>query len=180
MNFRALIFLSFLIVACSSDKNGGRTSCLEKFRNQEIDDNSFQISLKLRIEKDDMLEVYFIEDPIVKAFQPDKKIRRKVLGSSNFQEVDFNLPKQIVPIKFRIDLGENIDQKKVDIDEIKLKYNKKTICIKDSLIQYFFVVNNFLTLKPKSGKFDIIEKQNKRDPFITSSPILNKKIKIEL
>jgi len=94
--------------------------------------------------------------------------------------VHFNLPNQIRPHKFRIDLGENNEQKNIRIDEIKILHNNNIISIKDSLIPYFFVINNYLKLKDSNGNFDIQEKEKKRDPFITSNATLNKKIKIEL
>ena len=180
MKFKFYIFIYLIIIACSSDQSGTDTTCLEKFRNLDTNKNKSQIALRLKIEKDDVLEVYFINDPKELAFQANKKIRKKVRGSTEIQEVHFNLPNQIRPHKFRIDLGENNEQKNIRIDEIKILHNNNIISIKDSLIPYFFVINNYLKLKDSNGNFDIQEKEKKRDPFITSNATLNKKIKIEL
>ncbi|RKN82765.1 hypothetical protein [Ulvibacterium marinum] len=178
MNFKVLIFISFSVTACSFNKNWETTSCVDRFINQELG-NSFEISLRLKIEKDDVLELYFIEEQSVNSFHSDKKIRQKVLGDSLFQEIRFELPERVVPVSFRIDLGENTQQKEVSITEIKLKYKQNVIQIKDSLIPYFFVPNEYLKLKGNSGRFGFVEKKNRRDPFIISHPVLNKKIKIE-
>lgn len=174
------VFFSFILIACSSNIDRTNSTCLDNFRNPEANKTGFHISLLMEIEKDDVLEVYYIDDPKKQAFQSDKKIRKKVLGNTQNQEIQFNLPDKIKLHKFRIDLGENRNQKNIKIQEIKIGHKENVISIKDSLIPYFFDINNYLDLNNKNGDFKIQDKENKRDPFIISNATLIKKMKIEL
>lgn len=179
MNFKFFIFFLCIIISCKSKSDNGEGIILVNHNKLEKKDNIFKIIIKIKVANDDVFEVYFLDDKHANKFEPTKKIRKKITGKNEFQHVVFEFPKGLRPYGFRIDLGENVHQKEMRIELINMKYNYNTISIKEDLIQYLFVVNEYLEIERGSGVVKIIERNSKRDPFITANPALNKKIKIE-
>ncbi|WNH08604.1 hypothetical protein [Thalassobellus suaedae] len=180
-----LFFLIIGCVSCETDKNQKNNyfpTIEVKNEERQLKENEkhFEIELFLKVLKDDIFECFYTTEGMNEGFSGTKKIRTKVFGSVEFQKVTFSLPKNIFPSKFRLDIGENYKQDKIYIKDIIIKYNGNSIEINSELISAFFSVNRFLKYDETIGVFITSEINEKWDPFIVSSALLNKKIEIEL
>lgn len=172
LNFTIIILSALLIVifSCTSRKEA-------KKNNQE---KIFEIEIEYKILKDDIFQVFYIDQDSKEKFSEEKMISKKINKSQKTNSISFNLPKEVIPKKIRIDLGENKCQEEITINQIKLKYSGNEIIVKEKYIPHFFVMNSFLKYDPSSGEFRSISINNRYDPFIISSALLNQKIKLEL
>ncbi len=145
----------------------------------EVNENTFRIEIKAVTPLDDVFEVYYTDESPEENFSGKKKIRKKTNAGSDFQTIEFKLPKEKFPFKFRLDLGENKQQEEIRIDQILLSYNNKQIIIAKDSIQFYFIANQFLK-SDKMGSYKLITINDKRDPFIIAKALLIKKIELEL
>lgn len=177
-----ILILAICLISCKNDNNKET-----KKDEQEIvdtkeavvaDENIFKIHLNLTVEKDDIFEVYYTSDSVEEKFSAKKKVRKKITGNSQVQEVVFELPVDVLPYNFRIDLGQNKELSSLMIHHIKLELNGEFIDIDQSLIKSFFAFNQFI--EHENGHFSLKEVKGKWDPFMISKAVLIKKIEIEL
>ena len=156
-------------------------SCInEKSTNNEIDKNTFIVSLNLKIVEDNIIDIFYIGESPDDQFNEEERVTLDVEGSSDYQLIKFNIPKGIIPYKFRIDLGKNINkhETQVDISSINIELNGKSIFIDSTLLDSFFQPNIYLERNYRGYLRKIVD--DKYDPFIFSKPVLNKKIELEL
>lgn len=187
--FKVAIVLVFLILGVSCKfKNESETqeisiekkTAISQQENKEAKKNVFEIEITYKVSQDDVFQVFYTSDDASEHFSTKSMIRKKVFGSDEFNTVKIQLPKNMLPYKIRIDLGEKKEQGEIGIQEIKLKYLGREIDIKKELILEFFSINEFLKYDYGKGIFKSSLVNNRYDPFIISSALLNQKIKIEL
>lgn len=143
-------------------------------RNKNINGNFFKITLIAKVLEDDKFQVFYI-DEIGKGYTEDKRITTKVNKSQDFQEISFVLNK--VPLKFRIDLGENRHRTIVEIDKVILDNGSKQIELNSAVLHRFFDTNIY-TSKVEHG-YNRRDVQGRYDPFISSTALLMKKLELE-
>lgn len=153
------------------------TNCKDK---SEImrEEFTFNVQLNLKVVEDDFFEVFYTDLNSKEGFTETKKVRKKIIGKDSFQNIQFDLNKTSLS-KFRIDFGENKNQKDIILKNIIIKRNQDSIEIKNDVLHRFFQINKFLEWD-KKGRLKIKEINKKRDPFIVSSSLLIKKIQLEL
>ena len=141
-------------------------------------ENIFKINLTIKVLQDDKFQLFFTTKP-KEEFNDHNRIFIYVNKAILFQEVLFKLPKGQIPKKIRIDLGENFNTSDIIIKEIKLTFNKKSIVVNKNAMSYFFKENIYLKYNPNFNVFKPQIVNGKYDPYILSTPLLNKKIEIE-
>lgn len=157
-------------------------SCNEKKNTTVSNDekaiqNSLKVSMEIKVLEDDKLQLFYFEDSSQINYEDEKRIAKSIKGKDHFQLVEFVLPENIIPSKFRIDVGENGFLSAVEIKNIKISYNTNLIDIENTVFDRFFETNIFLE---SSEKGLVRKKINGRyDPFFVSKALLIKKMKIE-
>lgn len=177
------IILKFLFILCVSmffsckDDASKKENKLEDKPNQseiinKVDENIFVVKLKVLFSKDDSVEVFYLENES-DTYSADRMIQKKIKGMDDFQDVNFNLPKNLYPYNIRLDFGFDKDQEAIKIMECDLTYNDVSFTIKGSELKNYFnfnggveVLSDSLTFKLKP--FDLHGKEV-YDPYIVGN-----------
>lgn len=177
-------FSGFLLLLGCGSKDQSKTPPAnikkESVLKQKHKNKFFEIELVYKVSADDVFQVFYTSLDADEKFSQESSIKGNVVPSEEFNMVTFKLPKNILPYKLRIDLGEQISQSEIYIKEMNLKYDGNEIQIKPDLIPRLFSINEFIDFNSKTGKFIFSEVSGRYDPFIISSPLLNKKIEMDL
>lgn len=137
--------------------------------------NNIQISLDLIIKKDDSLQLFY-KDEAIPAFNEENSIITPVKGSSERQEIIFNLPEEITPSELRFDIGNKEGQSPVVINNFKMQYKDVVYDSKDSTMLYF-LPNNQLKYDAATKTLTYNKVENEPyDPFIYSTELLKKQV----
>src|SRR5690606_29654296 len=175
-----ILMLCVFVFSCKNEKNPniGKEDTINKEVNESISknekDNILKIVIDLKILEDNKIDVFYIGDNPDSGFSVDELVSKRVLGSSNFQKIELELPKDILPYSFRIDLGDNSKREEtvVEIKSIKLTLNDNEIDIDNSTLDGFFQPNIYL--ERVNGGYLIKIVDNKFGPFLLSKPIIDK------
>lgn len=140
------------------------------------EENVFRAFINIKVLEDDNFQIFYI-DNLELGYSEKKRKTIQVKGTEEFQTIVFELPHGVFPKMFRIDLGENKKESPIEIESVTLKHNDKTIEINDLIFDRFFKPNIYLD---KTDKTFLRHSINGRyDPFLLSTPLLNKKIELE-
>lgn len=176
------IILACLIVLSFACKNEEKKAIeTEKpVKKEVVKDNIFRVFINIRVSEDDKFELYYVGDTPDGNFNVNERVAKYIKGSDDFQVVELSLPENIFPYKFRIDLGDNINKYETDIEikSIIIQLNKEKIEIENELLSSFFQNNVYLEKTPLGYKRKSVD--NRYDPFLISTPLLIKKIELEL
>jgi hypothetical protein len=150
-------------------------------RKKQENDNRFKVILNVKMIENNRIDLFYIGDNPESGFNDQELVSKNILGDDEFQVVELELPKDILPYEIRIDLGENSKKVEtiVEINYIKLIFNKNVIEINSQTLDVFFQPNIYLE-KVSNGVYLRQVVDGKFDPFLMSKAILNKKIEIEL
>ncbi|WP_347923215.1 hypothetical protein [Pontimicrobium sp. SW4] len=174
------IILSCLVIFSFSCKNEDKkaTEVQTPIKKEVVKDNLFKIIMEAKVKEDDKFQVFFTDDSPEESFSANKRLVKNIVGSEEFQTLEFVLPKEVLPFKFRIDLGENSYETLVEIGVIKLEYNNEVIEIDPLTLERFFQPNIYLQKTDNGFMRKTID--GRCDPFLMSTPLLIKKIELEL
>ena len=158
----ALLLLSFLIFFSCKQANKAKI------------DEIFNITLNIKVFEDDKFKVYYLEKEH-SGYDEKNKVEVNVTGSNSYQDINFALSQ--LPHKFRIDLGESGIESKIWISGVTIEYKQQKIGIEDNALHRFFKPNIYLKRAQKGYIRKTID--NRYDPFLESTPLLEKKIELE-
>lgn len=136
----------------------------------------FAVNVLVTAEMDDIFDMFYALDSLDEKFTESNKIRKVIKGTGEPELISFLVNQENV-LKFRIDLGRNLNQEGVTIHSIEIKSNSKALTIESNLLKYFFNENRFMRFI-NNGEIQFTPNRLK-NPFITSSALLNKKMQIE-
>ncbi len=146
---------------------------------EKVKDDIFKILINGVVKSDDIFEVFYTDIDAKEGFTEAKKLKIVVKGDDSIQNIAFNLPEEVLPYNFRIDIGSNDNQKGIIIQSISIEYNNKNIIIDKDSIHIFFDINEYIDYNKIDGRVRVVEVNGRKDPFIIAKPILLKKIEIE-
>lgn len=172
-----ILILSICLISCKKGINQNEKKAVET-KTAATDKDIFKIHMNLTVQKDDIFEVYYTSESVEEKFSAKKKVRKKIKGALQSQSIVFELPVDVFPYNFRIDLGQNKQQETLIIHNINIELNGEVTSIDQSLIKSFFVLNKFVEYN--NGQFNLKEIKGRWDPYLTSKAVLIKKIEIEL
>jgi hypothetical protein len=110
-----LLILTTLFVGCKNEKS---VDDLE-VKSNEVVDNTFKITLKAIVKKQDDFALFFTQDGSINFFAV-KPMWQGVKASETEQDIVFTLPPDSYPTQIRFDLGLKADQGDVIIKGIKM------------------------------------------------------------
>ncbi|WP_405294441.1 hypothetical protein [Algibacter sp. Ld11] len=182
MKKAVLILILTLSFACKNETKKEVESTIEKTETtvKNINDNIFKIEIEAKVTEDDKFDVFYVADDPNGSFSSKSMISKRVKGSKDYQRITFELPKDILPYKLRIDLGDNGSKNLSDISikSFNLTLNDKKIEIDNATAKAFFVPNVYMVKKDLGYGRRVID--GKYDPFLVSTALLNQKIELEL
>lgn len=158
MNIKFLIqsiICLLLLVGCKNDnaKNDIKKEEVKESKNSTIvNNNVFMIELKVKLQKDDALEVFYLENES-DTYNASQMIQKKIKGNDLWQDISFELPKDIYPSNIRLDFGFNKEQQPIQVDECTMSYNNKSFVIKGKDLKNYFNFNGGIEMLSDSLTF---------------------------
>lgn len=140
---------------------------------------SFHVVLYARVDKSDVFKIFYSSDSLNEPYREEQSIRIKVEGKSDVQQIAFDLPEGVKPKKFRIDLGIDSSLTEIVIRKVEISYLNKSLIIPGNILPFFFDANEDVAYSSSSYILKLMKIDNRRNPFLLSSALLNKKMKIE-
>lgn len=176
-SFYIVIFLIF--TACQSNKKEASS----KEDNQvEVDrsDKMFTVTLKAIVQNDDIFSLLYTTAES-DSWSSDHLIKQSISGKDYAQDIVFKFPEEDFPVKLRIDLGTNRDQKVIDLYKINFSYLEEQIEVKEAMISKYFICNKYAQYVD-TGKADVKTKTvgNNYNPLIIATDYFMNRIDINL
>ena len=180
INRNKLILLVFsLFLSCINNEKGEKQELeegiLRKIKNIAHITDHFQVILKFKALENDHFQLFYTQDYILN-YTEEESISKGFLGKDEYQDIIFDLPKEILPVKYRLDLGSNDKQGIIIIESLTIRYEKNEIFIPENLITTYLVPNKCIEYNSTQNKFELTINQTDNikiyDPYFTSSPEL--------
>ena len=127
--FFPFFLMLFFFISCKKE--------VEKIEKVDITRELFKVSLDLLIKKNDTLHLYYAGD-MAEDYSEKNSIWLPVGGKEIAQKITFNLPKEILPTKLRIDFGVNRENEEIVLNTIAFNYYDKIFVASDSTIFDYF------------------------------------------
>ncbi len=176
-----LLMVLMSISSCkeNSAKNINNTELNQQAKNdtnQKDELSNFSLTVRALFEKDDVIEIYFIQDNS-ENYTTNLMLLQEVKGSDQFQDVKFNLAPEYYPFNFRMDLGNNAQQNLIKIEGCTLQYGNSTYVINGKKLHDYFIFNDGVETHSDSMSFRLktFKEGNidKYDPFLMGNQNLN-------
>jgi hypothetical protein len=168
---RKIIYLFTLLLVFSCKNNDKE---VEKIKhNSPIEMNTYlSVTIKAKIQEDDKFQLFFSEE-VTSQYHPEDIVEVYFKGQDKFQDITFNLPERIYPIKTRIDLGVKKNETPIIIEEIVFSTGTNNRIFKGSEISEYFKPNRFVDLEGVSEIYNRKSIEGAYDPFLISININN-------
>jgi hypothetical protein len=159
MKTKFLIILAVIfMMSCKKEKEDNN---LPQEPQKKVE--TFNVKLDMVVHEDDNFQLFYTEFED-EGFDGKKSLWTSVKGNEEPQEIVFNLPKDVIPLNLRVDLGNNENQKVMNLNSFEMEYFGKTYSLKDSLILQNFIIGDQLiydkensTLTPNKGSKDLYD-----------------------
>jgi hypothetical protein len=123
--------------------------------------------LKGIIQKNDEFQLFYSRS-LFKEYNEKQSVKKRIKGSPNVQKIKFEIPNGFSPLRIRLDLGNNIDQKKIVIRGMTMYMcEKKEYISKDNFNDFFFCNEN-AEFKKESGAIEFNLISGSYDPYFIS------------
>lgn len=170
------LVVSILFFACKDDKGKKEVinDNLEMQTENKITENEnvFSVQLNVQFEKDDALEVFYLENE-TDTYAASKMIQQKITGMNDFQKINFELPKNIYPTNIRLDFGFNEAQDPIKISDCTISYNNSSFVIKGKDLKNYFNFNGGIEMQSDSLTFKLkpfnLNGKQMHDPYIVGN-----------
>lgn len=162
---RKTIFTVIILLTLGCKNNSKINVKSDKQENKV--ESYLSVTVKAKVEEDDKFQLYFSED-ITGQYHPDDIVEVNVKGEDKFQDITFNLPKRIYPIKIRIDLGTRKIETPIKINEIVLSTGTNNKVFKNAELLEYFKPNKFIKLDEASQSYDRKTVEGVYDPYLIS------------
>lgn len=137
---RIILIISLSILSCKGESSSSQKDEIKTKINPYL-----TVILKAEVSEDDVFEVFFSEE-IINQYHPDDKIRTNVKGSSGVQDIVFELPEKIYPMKLRIDVGSKEFETPVKLNEVILTTGANVKSFSGEELNTFFKPNKYIEI----------------------------------
>lgn len=178
---RFFVYLGFLFWSGCAEQRIPQDNFLQVTRNDSSKEGerAFVIRVYGRIGVEDTMDCFFVMDSLNEPFTEKHKFRVAIKGKDSLQEIEFIIPESGRPLRFRIDLGRNNSRTGMEIHKIEMEYRAKIIRVPGILIPYFFDANEYIEYGENGRELKFRTYKQRFNPYLASSALLNKKMKIE-
>lgn len=156
------LFLVTVFISCNSTEK------------QEKD--VFKLKMEFKSPLNDKFKIYYTILPY-KDIDGQYFIDKYTYGSAQFQKIEFEFPKDVVPYKIRLDVGENQNIENLIIKNISVSYNNNIINGDEGLFMNYWSPNECLQYDKENFIYKIIPSNGKKSPVFMSNITLEEEIK---
>lgn len=173
-NVLVLILLPILI-ACVDNKRKETKKEEETNSKQKIDknpvekDDNLKVIVNAKVLVDDVFEVYFYELG-EETFHSKDYVSSRIKGMAESQDIIFVMPKKIYPERLRLDFGRNKNQKPIELNAVKLKYNEKEYVFSPEEISSLSP-SKFMECDPNNETIITKEIDGRYDPYFYTQKV---------
>ena len=121
------------------------------------------VELQAKVLEDDVFQLFYLKNETA-SFTERQSVLTEVKGKTVIQSIRFALPLDSAIKKIRIDIGKNVEQQPMVIENVSLKALKQSF---DYNISESFVQNVCITFQ--NGKYITKKISNNYDPFFVSN-----------
>lgn len=174
MKFKILTFLGIIIslISCKND-NKNESSNSETKELIEAKVPGIKFSIDAIIKDNDTLQVYYRYDTS-SDYVSEQSVNAVVKGSDSIQEVNFEIPGDKVIADFRLDIGNNVNQRPIQFKGFKMELNGKRFQTVDTMFIQYFNPNNQIEYDRKTSTATILKNITPYDPlFVPREPLLD-------
>ena len=170
------VFFTLALWSCKNDKTA-ETPAAAAETPAPIPNDVLVFTLRATVQKDDSFQLYYKEDadPAVQ-FSEEKSIYAEIRGSSEPQDIVFQLPKDVMPQGIRFDFGFNKNQSEIVVESFTMTLNDKKFESKGAdFFNYFMANMNTVKLDWNKGIVTPIKSPDgSYDPmFDTGKPLMD-------
>lgn len=177
-----ILLISFLISCIGRNKSEEKKaedklseSLVRKVINKKDIKNNFSVILNVLAKNNDNFQLFYTEDYML-SFNEEQSITAGFLGAENYQNIIFQLPENVFPDRYRIDVGSNKEQKSIKIKSLIFRYGDKEIFIPSDLLSKMMVPNKNIEYNSFDNTYNLIalniDGTVLYDPYFTCSPEL--------
>ncbi|GAA3588412.1 hypothetical protein GCM10022396_02080 [Flavivirga amylovorans] len=156
-----------LITNCKNKGEEGKNNITGSIMNDYM-----TVIIKAKVIEDDKFQLYFSEK-IIRQYHPDDIVEINIKGRDDCQNIVFNLPKGIHPIKIRLDVGVKKIETPIWIEEISFSNGAKHFSFKGAQLSKYFRPNKYLEQKTSSNTYERKAIEGVYDPFLISINVDN-------
>lgn len=169
-----ILVLSLSFVSCENKKTEENSTTPESVVSK---DSPFTVKINALILKDDIFNIYYNEDG-KDVYLPEQVVIIETKGNNTAQDIVFELPKDVMPMNLRFDLGSNKDQKSIKINSFQMDYMGKSFATKSGgeFIKYFSPNPQIVFDAATSSANIVIDETVMYDPIFFATPDLKKEI----
>lgn len=175
VNIFVIALSAIIFTGCKSEqKKDDVKSSVEEIK----ESTTFDVKLDVVIKQDDDLILYY-KDGTNQWIVEEKAVWANVKGKEGVQTVTFNLPENIVPNDFRLDIGRNEfkGQDPIEIKSFTMSYFANTFTATQDEFNTYFKPNQYITYNPATKQYELKkDEQGNYDGFFETTPELYPKI----
>ncbi len=177
-----LVVLLISSIACKSDKKSNEinepSSQEAHTVSKESEYPNFTILFRAKVLLDDKFRLLYTEE-LGEKFSGKEIVFTDVKGSEDFQTIRFVLPKKdIYPIRLRLNVGNNKEQKGIIIESIEIAHDDNKLKISSTEFYKYFYPNKYIEYNRENGEVTFKEEDGKHFPFFVSRGPLHDELMI--
>lgn len=105
--------------------------------------NEIEIELQIEVKENDVFQVFYKNDKDLNFSEANSK-KVNISGSNDIQKIHFIIPVDSTLNSIRMDMGDNVDQKKIVLHALKFEGGINSFSIDPTDIETFFNKNSFI------------------------------------
>lgn len=156
--FITVLVLVISLIGCKNESNGEK---IGTDKTQPEVTKNFKVTLNVLVKKDDNFQVYYTEKTS-SDFNEKESVWVEVKGSENPQDVVFNIPENVLPTMFRLDLGVSDKQEDIKLNGVNIQYLDKSFKSDVPLLVNYFRPLDSTQVDIKKGLIKATFKDGKR------------------
>ncbi|MUU79066.1 hypothetical protein [Winogradskyella endarachnes] len=156
---KVLVVFILLTLFCCEEKN--KSSSIDKAK---VKQGFLTVIVKATVLEDDIFNMFFSEH-IFSQYRSDNQVSVGVKGSKKIQELVFNLPEEIYPVKLRFDVGSKKHNSVIKIDEVVFSSGNNKKIINSNEFNLIFKPNKHLVKTDGINTYKRQTINNFYDPF---------------
>lgn len=179
MEFFKGIIIVLLVTSCIDNSNKELENdevVLRQVEKKANINDYFEVKFIVKVKENDNFQLFYSQDYFL-GFSEEHSIITSFTGSDEYQKVIMKIPRKVFPVKYKFDIGSNINQINIKIKSLSISYREKEIYIPENKLLDFLVPNDCIEYNLTKSIFELKPYNNLNfayDPYFTCSPKLIK------
>ncbi|MGY0391267.1 hypothetical protein ACW5R3_01750 [Bizionia sp. KMM 8389] len=166
--------LFLFVFSCKEKKEVTPVEAVSPTEEVVVEETSsfFSFELDAEFQNDDKIVLYYLT-PDSETISKDQSIEKEVVGSTNIQTVNFQLPEDILPTRILVKFGENGEQV-LKVNKVSLAYGENSIQVPDSLFNQFFKPNKGAVYNKEGYSIEAVKDAAQKPMFFSRKTLEDK------